>query len=114
MISFETLIVSVSSVAAALGGIELVKYLHTRRSRGRIANAEAQEKEISLAQQLAGYIQEHWRRADEREREHMRRVRELTDQVEALVREKAAAEGELAIKRCEIRRCSKREPQSGF
>lgn len=123
-----TIITSVVSLLAALGGLEFLKWLWTRKSKARLAAAEADAAELkasadeyhllkeridNLNQQLANKEN----RFDEQTQLLRQTNKELLEQIKEnglLAAKIAALEAERAMKLCQVRNCAKREPQSGY
>lgn len=123
-----TIITSVVSLLAALGGLEFLKWLWTRKSKARLASAEADAAELkasadeyhllkeridNLNQQLANKEN----RFDEQTQLLRQTNKELLEQIKEnglLAAKIAALEAERAMKLCQVRNCAKREPQSGY
>ena len=123
-----TIITSVVSLLAALGGLEFLKWLWTRKSKARLAAAEADAAELkasadeyhllkeridNLNEQLANKE----KRFDEQTQLLRQTNKELLEQIKEnglLTAKIAALEAERAMKLCQVRNCVKREPQSGY
>lgn len=123
-----TVITSVVSLLAALGGLEFLKWLWTRKSKARLAAAEADAAELkasadeyhllkeridNLNEQLANKE----KRFDEQTQLLRQTNKELLEQIKEnglLAAKIAALEAERAMKLCQVRNCAKREPQSGY
>lgn len=112
----------------ALGGFEFVKWLFNRGSNKRIAQAEAENKELKNNVEEFHFLQE---RLVFMESEAMKKEQRFADQTEVvrglnrqlldmtlengkLQAEIASLKAERAMKLCERRGCSQREPQSGY
>lgn len=124
----ESIITSVVSLLAALGGLEFLKWLWTRKSKARLAAAEADAAELkasadeyhllkeridNLNEQLANKE----KRFDEQTQLLRQTNKELLEQIKEnglLAAKIAALEAERAMKLCQVRNCAKREPQSGY
>lgn len=123
-----TIITSVVSLLAALGGLEFLKWLWTRKSKARLAAAEADAAELkasadeyhllkeridNLNEQLANKE----KRFDEQTQLLRQTNKDLLEQIKEnglLAAKIAALEAERAMKLCQVRNCAKREPQSGY
>lgn len=116
------------SVITAMGGFEFVKWLFTRNSNARLANAQATSEEIEARADEYHLLRERLEVADRQLIEKETRFMEQTELVRSLNRqliEKATTIGllqaevaelkaERAMKLCERRGCKRREPQSGY
>lgn len=133
------IVTSVVSLIAALGGLEFLKWLWTRKSKARMAAAEADVAELKAEKDEYYLLRERLefmdklimdkdkqyhelrdmtnKRYDE-QTSHLRKVQELLNEQIKENGIKAARiaelEAERAMKLCQVRNCSKREPQSGY
>lgn len=124
----EGIVSQVAALLMALGGLEFLKWLWTRKSKARLAAAEADAAELkasadeyhllkeridNLNEQLANKEQ----RFDEQTQLLRQTNKELLDEIKQnglLSAKIAALEAERAMKLCQVRNCPKREPQSGY
>lgn len=124
----EEIVSQVAALLMALGGLEFLKWLWTRKSKARLAAAEADAAELkasadeyhllkeridNLNEQLANKEQ----RFDEQTQLLRQTNKELLDEIKKnglLAAKIAALEAERAMKLCQVRNCPKREPQSGY
>jgi uncharacterized protein YydD (DUF2326 family) len=124
----SAIITSVVSLLAALGGLEFLKWLWTRKSKARMASAEADAAELrasadeyhllkeridNLNEQLAAKE----KRFDQQTQLLRQTNKELLEEIKQnglLSAKIAALEAERAMKLCQVRNCAKREPQSGY
>lgn len=115
-------------VLVALGGFEFVKWVFNRATNKRIAVAKADNEELKNEVDEFHFLRE---RLEFKEKEMMEKERRFVEQTE-LVRELnrqlleqtlengklqskiSALEAERAMKLCERRGCSERQPQSGY
>jgi hypothetical protein len=125
----------IATVVTALGGLELFKWLYTRRSKRKesMANAEKAEAEAEKAEveveslelkneedefhflrDRLKYKDEELITKDKRITELVERVIEKTMENGTLSARISALEAERKIKLCECRDCPEREPQSGY
>lgn len=133
------IVTSVVSLIAALGGLEFLKWLWTRKSKARMAAAEADVAELKAEKDEYYLLRERLefmdkliidkdkqyhelrdltnKRYDE-QTSHLRKVQEqLNEEIKnngLLSAEIAALKAERAMKLCQVRNCSRREPQSGY
>ena len=124
----NTIITSVVSLLAALGGLEFLKWLWTRKSKARIAAAEADAAELKVEKDKFQLIRDRLQYADQQLMEKEKRFNEQTNllretnrQLLEQIKENgllsakiASLEAERAMKLCQVRMCQKREPQSGY
>lgn len=99
---------------ASLGGVELVKWLYTRRSSQRSARARAAADEFKPLREYTEFLQSSVRQAEERYQEQTQHVRRLNQELVKLAGECRQASQELQLKRCEVAACPRRQPATGF
>lgn len=118
---FMSWIESLVLVLGAVGGLEFIKWLFTRKSSGRVAEAKADTDEFR-------YLRERIEFADKQLLDKEQRFKEQTDMVRDLNRqllEKQTQIGDLQsqvsellaerkMKLCERRGCQDRQPQSNY
>lgn len=125
----------VATVITALGGLELFKWLYTRRSKRKesMANADKAEAEAEKAEveveslelkneedefhflrDRLKYKDEELMAKDKRITELVERVIEKTMENGTLSARISALEAERKMKLCECRGCPERQPQSGY
>lgn len=128
-------ITMIATVVTALGGLELFKWLYTRRSKRKesMANAEKAEAEAEKAEveveslelkneedefhflrDRLKYKDEELMAKDKRITELVERVIEKTMENGTLSARISALEAERKMKLCERRGCPERQPQSGY
>ena len=124
----NSIITSVVSLIAALGGIEFLKWLWTRKSKTRMAEAEAdaaklkvEKDEFQLLRDRLQYADQQLIENEQRFNEQTNLLRETNRQLLEQIKENgllsakvASLEAERAMKLCQVRMCPKREPQSGY
>lgn len=124
----NSIITSVVSLIAALGGIEFLKWLWTRKSKTRMAEAEAdaaklkvEKEEFQLLRDRLQYADQKLIEKEQRFNEQTNLLRETNRQLLEQIKENgllsakvASLEAERAMKLCQVRMCPKREPQSGY
>lgn len=135
----NSIITSIVSLVVALGGLELFKWLWTRKSKVRIAEAEAYAAELKasadeyhLLNERIENLNEQLINKDKRYDEQMSAREKRFDEQTAVLREVqkqlneeiknngllsaeiAELKAERAMKLCQVRNCAKREPQSGY
>lgn len=124
----ESIVTSVVSLLAALGGLEFLKWLWTRKSKARLAAAEADAAELKASadeyhllkeriDNLNQQLSNKENRFDEQTQLLRQTNKELLEQIKEnglLAAKIAALEAERAMKLCQVRNCVKREPQSGY
>ncbi len=125
----------VGIILGALGGFEFIKWLFTRRQNTRIAETKADDAEFEKYQKQIDYANERLLIKDQRIEEKDKllsakddRYHELSQkyheqtlvlrEANALLLKKEELIGDLkeerAKKLCEVKKCGKREPQSGY
>lgn len=105
---------ALAGAVSAIGGIELFKWLFTRKEQQRKADAEADQSEFATLRDTIIFLQNQLKLKEERFAEQTKRVRELTDENLRLTRSVAMLELERSMKLCERRNCQQREPYSGY
>lgn len=122
------IITSVVSLIAALGGLEFLKWLWTRKSKARMAAAEADVAELKaekdeyyLLRERLEFMDKQMIGKEQRFDEQTAVLRDVQKQLNEEIKnngllsaEIAALKAELAMKLCQVRNCSRREPQSGY
>lgn len=121
-----------ATIVTALGGIELIKWWYTRKSNKRLAVATAdtaettaEQSEWALLERREQFMQSQLVLKEERVADLTEQLRlerasriELMDKAaEAEIahqKEVAELKLELAVKRCDRKRCSKRIPPNGY
>lgn len=121
-----------ATIVTALGGIELIKWWYTRKSNKRLAIASAdtaettaEQSEWALLERREQFMQSQLVLKEERVADLTEQLRlerasriELMDKLaEAEIahqKEVAELKLELAVKRCDRKRCSKRIPPNGY
>lgn len=138
----EQIATIVATVMGAFGGLELIKWLYTRRSKRKEANAEADKAEAEAEKAEAEadkaavevesleikkeedefhFLRDRLRYKDEELMAKDKRITELTERVLEKTMENgtlsariSALEAERKMKLCERRGCLERQPQSGY
>ena len=122
------IITSFAGMLAALGGVKFVEWLFTRKSNGRIAEANAEAAELKNERDEFHFLRERLEYKDAAMMEKEKRFIEQTELVRSLNRQlldqtiengKLMAkirelEVERRMKLCERKGCVNREPQSGY
>lgn len=109
----EILTVILTAVGSLLGW-EGVRWLLTRKSNGRIAEAQADVAEVKAESEEFGALRETLHSMMEMYKEQTQLVRELNRRLIEAEAENARLKAERAMKLCEVRNCSNRQPQSGY
>lgn len=130
---------SIVSLLVALGGLEFLKWAWTRKSKARLAEAEADIVELKasadeyhLLKERIDNLNEQLINKDKRFDEQMSAREKRFDEQTTVLRgvqkqlneeikengllaaEIAELKAERAMKLCQVRNCAKREPQSGY
>ena len=96
-------------LVTALGGIEgikqLVKWWMSRKTNARIEDAHADVEE---------FLQKQLSEKEQRFVEQTDRLRKAQDELFTLKETNSDLKLELALKRCERKKCGDREPQNGY
>lgn len=133
--SIEQIATIVATVMGAFGGLELFKWLYTRRSKRKesIANAEKAEAEAEKAEVEVESMEIKkredefhllWERLQYKDGELLEKDKRITELVERVIEKTmengtlsariSALEAERKMKLCERRGCPERQPQSGY
>lgn len=82
-------ITTIISAIGALGGLELIKYIHTRRNSSRIAKARAEGEEFRMLREYIEFLQTQLIQKEERFAEQTLQVRRLNQEIINLTNEMA-------------------------
>lgn len=109
------------TAVGSLLGWEGVKWLMTRKSKTRIAVAEADTAEVKAEvdefhhlRDMVEWLQQRLYEKEERFAEQTKLVRSLQRELLESEKKVAMLETERSMKLCQVRGCQKREPQSGY
>lgn len=106
------------AVIGALGGLEAIKwtvnFYTNRRTNARIEDAHADGEEFKTLREYNEFLQKQLSEKEERFVEQTGRLRKVQDELFALKEDNSDLKIELALKRCEKKKCSSREPQNGY
>ena len=119
---------NIIAVITALGGWEFVRWMMNRRSNSRIAAAKAKQEEANAEKEEAcadkeefavlketlEFLQKQIYEKETRFAEQTTVLRKQNEDIIVLMKDKAKLELELAMKRCNVQKCPKREPQNGY
>jgi hypothetical protein len=122
--NIETII----TLVGALGGLELIKWLYTRKSKAKVEEAEAEvarvradADEYHLIRERLDLLNKDMIEKEKRFMEQTNHVRELNRQlidkeveIGNYKAEISALKAERQMKLCERRGCQQRQPQSGY
>lgn len=123
-----TIITSAITMITALGGLEFLKWLWTRKSKARMAAAEANAAELKaekdeyyLLRERLEFMDKQMIEKEQRLNEQTNLLRDTNRQLLEQIKENgllsakiASLEAERAMKLCQVRNCAMREPQSGY
>lgn len=105
---------NIIAVVGALGGIELIKWLSTRKAQARKADIEADRGEFELLKDLAMFLQQQLQDKEVRFAEQTSRLREITAELLADERERGNIKTELERFRCTDLPCPYRRPPNAY
>ena len=98
-------------LVTALGGIEgikqLIKWWMSRKTNARIEDAHADVEEFKALREYNEFLQKQLS-------EKTDRLRKAQDELFTLKETNSDLKLELALKRCERKKCGDREPQNGY
>lgn len=123
-----SIITNAITMITALGGLEFLKWLWTRKSKARLAAAEANAAELKaekdeyyLLRERLEFMDKQMIEKEQRFNEQTNLLRDTNRQLLEQIKENgllsakiASLEAERAMKLCQVRNCAKREPQSGY
>lgn len=102
----------------ALGGIEgikqLIKWWMSRKTNARIEDAHADVEEFKALREYNEFLQKQLSEKEQRFVEQTDRLRKVQDELFTLKETNSDLKLELALKRCERKKCGDREPQTGI
>lgn len=102
----------------ALGGIEgikqLAKFWMSRKTNARIDDARADTEEFKALREYNEFLQKQLSEKEERFVEQTGRLRGVQDELFAEKKKNSELKLELALKRCEKKKCGERIPQNGY
>lgn len=105
-------------LVTALGGVEglkqLAKWWMTRKSSKRIDEAHADAEEFKALREYNEFLQKQLSEKELRFVEQTDRLRKVQDELFSVKENCSDLKLELAMKRCERRKCGDREPQNGY
>ena len=106
------------AIVAALGGFEAIKwcvnFYVNRKTNARIEDAHADSEEFKTLREYNEFLQKQLSDKEERFVEQTGRLRIIQDELFTLKEESSNLKLELAMKRCERKKCGDREPQNGY
>lgn len=123
-----SIITTAITMITALGGLEFLKWLWTRKSKARLAAAEANAAELKaekdeyyLLRERLEFMDKQMIEKEQRFNEQTNLLRDTNRQLLEQIKENgllsakiASLEAERAMKLCQVRNCAMREPQSGY
>lgn len=105
-------------LVTALGGIEgikqLVKWWMSRKTNARIEDAQADVEEFKALREYNEFLQKQLSEKEQRFVEQTDRLRKAQDELFTQKETCSDLKLELALKRCERKKCGDREPQNGY
>lgn len=85
-----------------------------RKANARIEDAHADSEEFKTLREYNDFLQKQLSEKEERFVEQTGRLRIIQDELFTLKEESSNLKLELAMKRCERKKCGDREPQNGY
>ena len=108
---------TILAIIGAMGGIEGIKWgiraWANRKTNARIADAQADVEEFKALREYNEFLQKQLSE-EERFVEQTGRLRQVQDELFTLKESYSDVKIELALKRCEKKKCGDREPQNGY
>ncbi|MCE8568911.1 hypothetical protein K0F19_20040 [Bacteroides fragilis] len=106
------------AILGAFGGFEAIKWVvsfyASRKTNARIEDAQADGEEFKTLREYNEFLQKQLSEKEERFVEQTGRLRKVQDELFILKEENSSLKLEIALKRCEKRKCGDREPQNGY
>lgn len=106
------------TIVGTMGGIEAFKWGVTawrnRKTDARIEDARADGEEFKTLREYNEFLQKQLSDKEERFVEQTGRLRQVQDELFALKENHSDLKLELALKKCEKKKCGDREPQNGY
>ena len=106
------------TIIGTMGGIEGIKWgirsWVNRKSNARMEDAHADVEEFKALREYNEFLQKQLSEKEERFVEQTGRLRQAQDELFALKESYSDVKLELALKRCERKKCGDREPQNGY
>lgn len=106
------------TIIGTLGGFEAIKwginFWTNRKTNARIEDAHADAEEFKALREYNEFLQKQLSDKEERFVEQTDRLRKVQDELFSLKEENSNLKLELALKRCEKKKCGDREPQNGY
>lgn len=109
---------TILAIIGAMGGVEGIKWgiraWANRKTNARIADAQADVEEFKALREYKEFLQKQLSEKEERFVEQTGRLRQVQDELFTLKESYSDVKLELALKRCERKKCGDREPQNGY
>lgn len=109
---------TILAIIGAMGGIEGIKWgiraWANRKTNARIADAQADVEEFKALREYNEFLQKQLSEKEELFVEQTGRLRQVQDELFTLKESYSDVKIELALKRCEKKKCGDREPQNGY
>lgn len=106
------------TIVGSFGGIEAIKwganFFANRKTNARIEDAHADAEEFKALREYNEFLQKQLSEKEERFVEQTGRLREVQDELFSLKEDHSNLKLELAVKKCEKKKCGDREPQNGY
>lgn len=106
------------TIIGTMGGIEGIKWAVrawvNRKTDARIEDARADVEEFKALREYNEFLQKQLSDKEERFVEQTGRLRQIQDELFTLKESYSDVKLELALKRCEKKKCGSREPQNGY
>lgn len=106
------------SIIGTLGGFEAIKwginFYSNRKTNARIEDARADGEEFKALREYNEFLQKQLSDKEERFVEQTGRLRQVQDELFTLKENYSNLKLELALKRCEKKKCGERQPQNGY
>ena len=108
------LVFLVSALCGIEGMKQLIKRWMSRKTNARIEDAHADVEEFKALREYNEFLQKQLSEKEQRFVEQTDRLRKAQDELFTLKETNSDLKLELALKRCERKKCGDREPQNGY
>jgi len=106
------------AIIGTLGGFEAIKwgisFYTNRKTNARIEDAHADVEEFKALREYNEFLQKQLSEKEERFVDQTGRLRKVQDELFTLKENQSNLKIELALKRCERKKCGDREPLNGY
>lgn len=106
------------AVIGAIGGSSTITWFVTfwvnRKTNARMEDAKADSAEFKTLREYNEFLQKQLSEKEERFIDQTKHLRSIQEELFSSKEEVSDLRLELALKKCEVKKCQKREPQNGY